>query len=192
MSFGIEKCATLDVIRGKIQNERLATTLMNQTVIPSLGVGDSYKYLGVQQALDIQTSEMKKIYKQRLIKRITILLKSKLNARSLFTAINIWAMPTITYSFGILTWSTTELKEMDRAIRSLLTQSGVHHPHSSVIRLYLPRHQGGRGLLSLEDVHKENIKSLRKYFLERNSPFSRAIREADQHLSALRLSEPDV
>ncbi|XP_045466652.1 uncharacterized protein LOC123675347 [Harmonia axyridis] len=166
MSFGIEKCATLDVIRGKIQNERLATTLMNQTFIPSLGVGDSYK--------------------------ITILLKSKLNARSLFTAINIWAMPTITYSFGILTWSTTELKEMDRAIRSLLTQSGVHHPHSSVIRLYLPRHQGGRGLLSLEDVHKENIKSLRKYFLQRNSPFLRAIGEADQHLSALRLSEPDV
>ncbi|XP_044760842.1 uncharacterized protein LOC123318288 [Coccinella septempunctata] len=192
MSFGVEKCATLEVIRGKVQAPNFETTLMNQTVIPSLGVGDSYKYLGIKQALDIQTSEMKDFFRQRLLKRVTILLKSKLNARSLFTAINIWAIPTITYSFGVLTWSTTELKEMDRALRSLLVKFGVHHPHSSVIRLYLPRQQGGRGLLNLEDVHRANITSLRNYFLKKNSPFFQAIREADRNLSPLRLSEPDV
>lgn len=190
MSFGIEKCATLEVRRGKIQNTSLSTTLMNQTNIPSLKVDDSYKYLGIKQALDIKTSEMKKLYKEKLLARVTILLKTKLNSRSLFTAINIWAIPTIAYSFGILTWSTTDLREIDGALRSLLTKYGIHHPHSSMVRLYLPRHLGGRGLLNLEKTHQENIATLRDYFLKRNSPFFQAIRDADRDISALKLSDP--
>lgn len=190
MSFGVEKCATLEVRRGKIQNPNLGTTLMNQTTIPSLNIDDSYKYLGIKQALDIEISEMKRLYEEKLLKRVTILLRSKLNSRSLFTAINIWAIPTIAYSFGILTWSTTDLREMDRALRSLLTKYGVHHPHSSTVRLYLPRHLGGRGLLNLEKIHQENITTMRNYFLKKNSPFFQAIREADQDISALKLSNP--
>ncbi|XP_044760181.1 uncharacterized protein LOC123317642 [Coccinella septempunctata] len=188
MSFGVDKCATLEVRRGKIQNTSLGTTLMNQTTIPSLNVDDSYKYLGIKQALDIKTSEMKELYREKILRRVNILLRSKLNSRSLFTAINIWAIPTVAYSFGIITWSTTDLQEMDRALRRMLTKHGVHHPHSSTIRLYLPRHQGGRGLLSLEKIHQENITTLRNYFLRKNSPFFQAIREADRDISALRLS----
>lgn len=188
MSFGVDKCATLEVRRGKIQNTSLGTTLMNQTTISSLNEHESYKYLGIKQALDIKTSEMKKIYREKLLKRVGILLRSKLNSRSLFTAINIWAIPTLAYSFGILTWSTTDLQEMDRALRGMLTKHGVHHPHSSTARLYIPRHQGGRGLLNLERTHQENIIRLRNYFQGKNSPFFRAVREADQDISILRLS----
>lgn len=188
MSFGVDKCATLEVRRGKIRNTSLVTTLMNQITIPSLDVDDSYKYLGIKQALDIKTSEMKELYRKKVLGRVNMLLRSKLNSRSLFTAINIWAIPTVAYSFGIITWSTTDLQEMDRAIRCMLTKHGVHHPHSSTIRLYLPRHQGGRGLLSLEKIHQENITTLRNYFLKKNSPFFRAIQKADQDISALRLS----
>lgn len=53
MNFGIDKCATLEVRRGKIKTTNLGTTLMNQTHIASLNAEDSYKYLGIKQALDI-------------------------------------------------------------------------------------------------------------------------------------------
>ncbi|XP_044760879.1 uncharacterized protein LOC123318334 [Coccinella septempunctata] len=189
MKLGVEKCATLEVKRGKIQEPKQETTLMNQIKIPSLNKDDTYKYLGIHQALDIKTAEMKELFKQKLYKRISLLLKSKLNSRSLFTAINIWAVPSMTYSFGILTWSVTELREVDRAVRAMLTKYGVHHPHSSTIRLYLPRQHGGRGLLNLESVHEGNIISLRKYCLKDHSPFFTAIREADDRISPLKLAE---
>ncbi|XP_044760187.1 uncharacterized protein LOC123317648 [Coccinella septempunctata] len=191
MKMGIEKCATLEVKRGKIQETCMGTTLMNQITIPPLNTDDTYKYLGIRQALEIKTSEMKELFKQRLYKRVNLILKFKLNSRSLFTAINIWAIPSITYFFGILTWSLTELREIDRAIRSMLTKYGMHHPHASTIRLYLPRHQGGRGLMNLENVHEGNLISLRKYFLKENSPLFLSIREADDRITALNLSAPE-
>lgn len=190
MQMGVEKCAVLNVKRGKIQ-ESEQITLMSCMTIPTLNNNDSYKYLGIKQALDIRTPEMKEQFRQKLLTRISLLLKAKLNSKSLFTAINIWAIPSIAYSFGILTWSATDLREMDRKIRTMLTKFGVHHPHASCVRLYLPRHHGGRGLLNLESLHADNIEMLRKYFFKFNSPLFSAIREADERISPLKLAEPE-
>ena len=41
---------------------------------------------------------------------------------------------------------------MDRKTRKLLTIHGALHPRSNVSRLYLPRREGGRGLISVEDA----------------------------------------
>ncbi|XP_044758044.1 uncharacterized protein LOC123316095 [Coccinella septempunctata] len=189
MEIGIDKCATLEVKRGKIQKTP-STTLMNFETISALNENESYKYLGINQALDIKTSEMKDIFRERLYKRVTLLLKSGLNSKSLFTAINVWAIPSITYSFGVLAWSQTDLREIDRKIRTMLTKSGIHHPHSSTIRLYLPRKNGGMGLLSLETTHAENVNALRTHFMQLDSPVAEAIREADEGISMLRLAIP--
>ncbi|XP_044765520.1 uncharacterized protein LOC123321825 [Coccinella septempunctata] len=191
MRMGINKCATLEVKRGKMQDTGQQTTLLNNVTIPTLTDKQTYRYLGVQQALEIKTSEMKDLYREILHSRLNLLLKSKLSSKSLFNAINIWAIPSITFSFGILTWSTTELREIDRNIRTTLTKFGIHHPHSSKIRLYLSRRQGGRGLLNLEDTHGKHIENLRTYFYKNNSPLFQAIRMADDNLSALKLSSRD-
>lgn len=100
---------------------------------------------------------------------------------------NIKGSPCITYSFGISTWSTTELEEMDIAFKF-----GVHHPQSSIIRLYLPRQQGGRGFLNMEYVQWANIIPLWNYFPRKNSPFLRAIHEQARKLSPLGLSRWDL
>ncbi|XP_044756916.1 uncharacterized protein LOC123315325 [Coccinella septempunctata] len=191
MQIGVEKCAVLEIRRGKIQETETNTVLMNTIAIPQLGNHESYKYLGVRQALDIKTAEMKNHFKEKIYSRVNMLLKSKLNSRSLFNAINTWAIPVMTFSFGILTWSATDLRGMDTAIRTMLTKFGMHHPHSSIIRLYLPRHQGGRGLVNLERAHGESVDDLREYFFAQNSPFFQAVREADQNISALKLNEPE-
>ena len=44
-----------------------------------------------------------------------------------------------------------ELEEVDRKTRKLVTMYEAHHPKEEVDRLYLQRHEGGRGLIGLED-----------------------------------------
>ena len=41
---------------------------------------------------------------------------------------------------------------MDRRTRKLMTMHNALHPRSNVDRLYIPRSEGGRGLLSVEDT----------------------------------------
>lgn len=62
---------------------------------------------------------------EKLLKRINPLLKAKLNLKSFFTAINIWAIPSVDYSTGKLNWSATELREIDENIRTTLTEFEV-------------------------------------------------------------------
>ena len=69
-------------------------------------------------------------------------------------AINTLAIPVILYSFNIINWNISEIRKLDRKIRKLLTCHGMHHPKADVDRLYLPRNEGGRGLIQLELAYK--------------------------------------
>ena len=42
------------------------------------------------------------------------MLKSKLNTKHVFQAINTWVVPTIRYGAGIIEWTKEEGKEMDQ------------------------------------------------------------------------------
>lgn len=106
----------------------------------------------------------------------------------MFTALNTWATPSITYTFGILTWSTTELRALDVKVRTMLTKYGIHHPHASVAKLYLQRHQGGRGLVGLESTHNRSIMKLKDYFRKQSSPYFRTLCQIDDGYTPLKLS----
>ena len=67
------------------------------------------------------------------------------------TAINTWAVSLMRYSAGIVEWTKADLDVTDRKTRKLMTMYGMLHPRSNVSRLYLPRSEGGRGLLSVSD-----------------------------------------
>ena len=76
-------------------------------------------------------------------------------------AIGSLAVPVLRYSFGIVNWHQEELQKLDRKTRKLLTIHGQHHPKEDVDRLYVPRKQGGRGLMQLEGAYAvETIKLL--------------------------------
>ena len=78
-----------------------------------------------------------------------LLLKTKLNARNLITAINSWAVAVVRYSAGFLDWTKEEMDILDRMTRKALTMYGGAHPKADVDRLYLRRKVGGRGLISV-------------------------------------------
>ncbi|CAH2261437.1 jg26753 [Pararge aegeria aegeria] len=69
-------------------------------------------------------------------------------------------MPLLTYTFGILKWTQTELDTLDCKVRKLLTANRMHHPRSSVMRLYIPRKCGGRGLLNAKNPHNREFGDL--------------------------------
>lgn len=169
MSFGLEKCATVNVKRGKMSEEE-NIVLSDGREVASLRTEDRYKYLGIQQTYEIRHKENKEDTKNELLRRVRKILKSHLSAKNKLMAINIWAIPPFTYMAGLLTWSKTDLEQVDRSIRTSLTRHGMLHPNSAIERLYLPRKEGGRGMTNLEEACLKEKENINKYFLKTNLP----------------------
>ena len=62
-----------------------------------------------------------------------------------------------------MSWTKRELAELDRKTRKLLIIHGALHPRSNVSRLYLPRREGGRGLISTEDAINTDGRNINVY-----------------------------
>ena len=59
-----------------------------------------------------------------------------------------------------------ELASMDRKTRKILAMNGCLHTRSDVARLYLPRKEGSRGLIGIEECLKRESKSVHGYLRE--------------------------
>ena len=100
---------------------------------------------------------MKIELKNEYFKRLRKILNTELNSSNLISAINTYAIPAISYGFQILDWSITELEEIDRDTRTKLKKQKILNINSNNDRIYLPRKQGGRGLLNITDQYKKAI-----------------------------------
>lgn len=180
MCFGVDKCRTVNVVRGKL-TRGLEYETQRSELIKSLDHDEVYKYLGLEQSRTIAHSEVKKRITAEFKDRLTKVLKTSLNSRNLATAINIYAIPVIVYSMGLIKWSQTDLEAMDRYVRTQMTQYRYHHSKSAVERINLPREKGGRGITNITNSNANQISLMRKYFLERaeTSAMHKAIVEAD-------------
>ena len=112
----------------------------------------------------MSSSEMKEILRGEYLRRVKAIARSRLYAKNLITAINVWAISVIRYSAGIIDWREKELKDLDIKTRKILTMHGIFHKKSNVDSLYLRRNEGGRGLTSVEDCVKREICNLKDYF----------------------------
>ena len=109
-----------------------------------------YKYLGVLQDCRVMNEEMKEIVRSEHLRRVKAVARSKLYARNLMTAINVWVVSVVRYSAGILNWTKMELAQMDVKTRKIITMNGIFHKKGND-RLYLRRKEGGHGLMSVQD-----------------------------------------
>ena len=157
MEFGIEKCAMLVMEKGKIVKS-VGIELPDGKVIKSLQEGESYKYLGILEADKFLEERMKEY-----IRRLRKVLKSKLNGGNLIHGVNAWAVSLLRYSAAFVSWRKSELEAIDRKTRKLFTIYGALHPKSDVDRLYIPRKEGGRGLISIKDCVELAIRGLEVY-----------------------------
>ena len=82
------------------------------------------------------------------------------------SGINAWAVSVLRYSAGIVDWTVEDLVSMDRRTRKSLVMNGCMHTRSNIARLYLPRKEGGRGLISTEACVRKKSKSLHGHLRE--------------------------
>ncbi|XP_072169448.1 uncharacterized protein [Diadema setosum] len=89
--------------------------------------------------------------------------------------LNTWAVAVLRYTGGVVEWTKAELAGMDRKTRKMLSIYKTHQMSADVDRLYLPRKEGGRGLVSASDcVEMEQI-SLNNYINSSEEKLLRAV-----------------
>ncbi|XP_029657451.1 uncharacterized protein LOC115231609 [Octopus sinensis] len=135
--------------------EKSATNLANLGSEAKLLNGvEGYRYLGVleDRRSDVLKSEVLKALFGELKKRIDNLSKTKLNSCKLFKAINEHALSLYNYYIGLVDIEPLEFEQIDKNVRSILVHHRIHLKPANKERLYLPRDQFGRGLVSI--THK--------------------------------------
>ena len=125
--------------------------LRDGKVIKSLQGGESHKYLEILEADKFLEGKMKLNVSKEYIRRLRKILKSKLNGGNLVQGVNTWAVSLLRYSAVFVSWRESELQAIDRKTTKLFTIYGALHPKSDVDRLYIPRKEVGRVLISIED-----------------------------------------
>ena len=104
MEFRIQECAVIASKRRKVvssegeempDGERIKEVLKN-----------GYKYLGILEYNKIKESKMKDNFQRiKVMRRIKVIMRSRLNCRNKIIAINIWAVSLMRYDAGIVKWT---------------------------------------------------------------------------------------
>ena len=150
MTINTTKSAMLLVKRGKLVSPEVYS-LSSVGSMPYVDVSEGYKYLGVFQDVLFDDAKVKQTVLSEYRSRFCRVL-SHLNGYYKIIALNSYALPVIRYSAGIIKWSQSELDDIDRKSRKLLTIYKGLHPKADVHRLYLPRKVGGRGILNFKQM----------------------------------------
>ena len=119
------------------------------------------------------------------MRRLRLVLGTELSAKNKTQAIGSLAVPVFRYSFGIINWHQEELQKLDRKTRKLLPIHGQRHPKADVDRLYVPRKQGGRGLMQLEAAHAVEITKLAEYVDRKEDPLIQVVRTHQHNTDSL-------
>ena len=85
-------------------------------------------------------------------------MKTHINGKNLFPALNIWAIFVTRYSAAFLNWTKEETKELDTLTRKQLIAGRALHPKSNVMKIYTKRRYGGRGLISMEKCRAAELR----------------------------------
>ena len=166
MEFGIQKCGVLILKRGKVVKSQ-GIKLSSDDVVEEVGK-NGYKYLGIIESDKIEEEAMKKTFRKEYLRRVRLVLQSKLHGRNKVKAINTWAVSLMRYGAGIVSWRKNELQEIDRRTRKLMTMNKALNPNSDVARLYVKRKEGGRGLIGIERCIRSEENNL-AWYIKNNS-----------------------
>ena len=138
-----------------------------------------YTYLGILETDKIKEKEMKEKFSKEYLRRLRLILRSKLNGRNKIMAVNTWVASVMRYGAGILRWNTDELKSLDRRNRKFMTMHGALHPKSDIDGVYLCREMGGRGLISCEGCIRMEENNLGWYVRNSVEPLIEGVKVAE-------------
>ena len=164
MIFGKSKCTFPAIDKEKIV-ESHEVIVMNGVTIKPLKDGDSYKYLGQDENIGYVGPLNKACVTAEYKKHARKIWSSELSAYNKHIAHNVFTLPVLTPTFGIICWTIQEIENLDIITRKILNMTGNFHRNSDIDRLYLPRKMGGRGLKSIKLAYECCIISIHQHLL---------------------------
>nr|CAI5870488.1 unnamed protein product [Callosobruchus analis] len=177
MEFGTDKRAMVHLKKGRCGDSEEEEQLVDGSILRQLHAGDTYTYLGVAQRHVQEANTVKECLRRKYLHRLRQIWSSELSGKNKVAATNMLAVPLLLYTFGALHWTVDELRQIDTKTRKRMNMERSLHPKSSVPRIYLPRHLGGRGLLSLERLHNRVVLATACNVTRSYDPLIRFVRE---------------
>ena len=158
MKFGLDKCTYIYIVHS-IQKSLDTKHSINGTDIEELDSGETYTYLGQDEDIGFKCELKKQQVTKEYLRRVRQIWNSELYSRNKVLAHNIFTIPVLTPTFGILEW-TKQLEDVDIKTRKILTACTSFHINSDTDRLYCYRKYGRRGLNSISDTYVTRIVTL--------------------------------
>ncbi|CAD7092198.1 unnamed protein product [Hermetia illucens] len=118
----------------KGHHEPHAEHIISDLHIQAMTGTDFYKYLGILQGIHARVNDLKDALLSEFLRRVKPALKSHLSGKNRISALNIFAIPSLAYAFGILQWT----KIVQRRIRTTMSKFQMHHPNSALEQMNLP------------------------------------------------------
>ena len=137
MKFGLDKCAVAHFVNGRLSGHNSGVTVGKTDTINCLEPGQVYKYLGVDESNGIQHSMMRERLCCEYFRRVKVVLWTELYGQNKILAINGFALPVLTYSFGVIHWGCTDLQRLDRQTLLAMMRVGSYNRLSRHINLVL-------------------------------------------------------
>ena len=107
MEFGLDKCTYIYIVRGT--QKSLGTKLsINGTDKEELDSGETYTYLGQDEDICFKGELNKQRVTKEYLRRVRQIWNSELYSRNKVLAHNIFGIPILTLTFGILEWTKQE------------------------------------------------------------------------------------
>ena len=128
MKFGLDKCAYIYIEQGKRKSLGTKLTIHNID-ITELESGETYKYLGQDEDIGVKGELNKQRVIKKYLKRVRKIWNSELCSRNKVVARNIFSIPVLSSTFGILDRAKQELENLDMKTRKILTASGSFHTY---------------------------------------------------------------
>ena len=182
LSLGMDKCAILAVERGKVKPTE-DIVLSEDQIIEALEDNKLYTYLGMAKREDCVDSLIKETVKKEFIQRTKTVWKSLLSAKNKVRAYNSVCVGLLTYCFGLIKWTKSELENLDKDVRKIMTMNEGFSKHSDVDRLFLQRKNGGRGLVCIKDFYDRMCVSTVGYIMKSTTVQGKTIKDHYMHKS---------
>ena len=112
MTFGKDKCAYMYIERGRKVSLGEKLTI-NDMELDELENGESYKYLGQDESIGYDDVLNKEKVIKEYFRRVRRIWSSELFSNNKMIAHNIFAIPVITPTIGILDWTKEEMESID-------------------------------------------------------------------------------
>ena len=119
--------------------------------------------MGIEENSTIEHKDLRKKATQEYLRRLKKICRSELSTKNKITAINQMALPVLSYGFGIIDWPQRDIDNLDVKTRKVLTMHKLIYRNQCMDRVYLPRREGGVGLIEINDALRNTIINLSQY-----------------------------